>query len=231
MFANVSVPNGPRIQIVSTWSREENVRPASHQALQEVPLQSPVALTGRVAKLVEGKIEDGPTGSLGSGFAVELCPDSRSKAQVASFPDNVREIEITLQDVQVLNPFPESIRISHGVQFGPESRHLQIKFSQNLQLRLEFRDYVNRRTRHFLGEIDFREYETPVLFKLTPEGAREFIVPTRRSGCAYALAQSPQQYKQLLMASGVSRYYQFARCFRDEDLRADRQPEFTQVRS
>ncbi|CAR28917.1 ZYRO0F14938p [Zygosaccharomyces rouxii] len=117
--------------------------------------------------------------------------------------------------------------------YPPEYRYLQLrlpKFQQFLQTRYQ----LSKALRQKFDELGFTEIETPILFKSTPEGAREFLVPTRRTTTDeeptfYALPQSPQQYKQLLMASGINRYFQVAKCFRDEDLRADRQPEFTQL--
>jgi aspartyl-tRNA synthetase len=150
-------------------------------------------------------------------------------AAAAAAAQTVPNIEIRLDKLQCLNEFPKHIIAKADTRFAPAQRHLQLRTDGSLRDALAFRAAAAGACRRVLERRGFCEVETPLLFRSTPEGAREFLVPTRQRGLAYALPQSPQQYKQILMASGIARYYQFARCFRDEDLRADRQPEFTQV--
>ena len=144
-------------------------------------------------------------------------------------------IEIHASDLQIHNvsktpPFPMDDSADRvGEELKMTYRYLDLRRKSNLDM-LRLRHKTNQSIRNFLDSVNFTEVETPMLFKSTPEGAREFLVPSRmNAGCFYALPQSPQQYKQMLMVAGVEKYYQLARCFRDEDLRADRQPEFTQL--
>ncbi|PSR87405.1 aspartyl-tRNA synthetase [Coniella lustricola] len=207
-FVDLLVDGGPSFQFKSSWDEAGSPEHEVHQLLKTLPAWSPVALTG--------SIETSSTASAGAVFG-------------PSFPQDRDDYKVTLQSAQLLNPFPRDIIVSDGALFPPKLRHLQLRFDKLLQERLKFRDQLTAKAQDYLREVGFLHVETPVLFKSTPEGAREFLVPTRRSEYAYALPQSPQQYKQILMASGVRNYFQFARCFRDEDLRADRQPEFTQL--
>lgn len=140
-----------------------------------------------------------------------------------------RRFDMEFESIQYLNQFPKDIIVSSDAVFPPKERHLQLRFHAKLRESLRFRAFLKKSLSQTMNALGYLDVETPTLFKSTPEGAREFLVPTRRAGYAYALPQSPQQYKQVLMASGLAGYYQFARCYRDEDHRADRQPEFTQM--
>ncbi len=144
------------------------------------------------------------------------------------------EIEIKITDVQILNhaltpPFTIEDETDGGDELRMKYRYLDLRRNV-VRKNLELRHRLALETRNYLDKLKFIEVETPVLIKSTPEGARDFVVPSRmHQGQFYALPQSPQTFKQLLMVSGFDRYYQIVKCFRDEDLRADRQPEFTQI--
>ncbi|PWJ40984.1 aspartate--tRNA ligase [Sediminitomix flava] len=144
------------------------------------------------------------------------------------------EIEIRLEELSILNesltpPFKIEDETDGGEDLRMRYRYLDIR-RNDVREKLVLRHKVAQAVRSYLSEQEFIEVETPVLIKSTPEGARDFLVPSRMNeGQFYALPQSPQTFKQLLMVGGMDRYFQIVKCFRDEDLRADRQPEFTQI--
>ncbi len=158
---------------------------------------------------------------------VRMRPESQWNESMAS-----GKVEVVADKVELLNasaPMPLLMTEEDGEEIRLKYRYLDLR-RPRMQDNLRTRARMNRAIRNSLDDKGFTEMETPILTKATPEGARDYLVPSRvQEGKFYALPQSPQLFKQLLMISGMDRYYQIARCFRDEDLRADRQPEFTQL--
>src|SRR3954453_21189580 len=170
---------------------------------------------------------------LGREFVLQVTGNVHERSNKnANLPTG--EIELLVSTFSILNksavpPFTIQDDTDGGDDLRMRYRYLDLRrgiVKRNLELRYA----VNRAARNYLHENGFMDIETPFLIKSTPEGARDFVVPSRmNAGQFYALPQSPQTFKQLLMISGYDRYYQIVKCFRDEDLRADRQPEFTQI--
>ena len=167
---------------------------------------------------VTGRVRMRPDGTKNEKIDTGLIEILVNQIEVLN---NADILPFTIDDPEVAAKVNEELRLKH--------RYLDLRRPEMIY-NMRLRSKVATATRVFMEEQGFLEIETPTLFKSTPEGAREFLVPSRlHPGQFYALPQSPQQYKQILMCSGVDKYFQLARCYRDEDLRADRQPEFTQV--
>jgi aspartyl-tRNA synthetase len=170
---------------------------------------------------------------LGREFVVQITGEVRERS--AKNPNRpTGDIEIVAKSLQVLNaskipPFTITDNTDGGDDLRMKYRYLDIR-RQPVQSKIMFRSKLGLETRKYMFSKDFMEIETPFLIKSTPEGARDFVVPSRLNpGQFYALPQSPQTFKQILMVAGMDKYFQIVKCFRDEDLRADRQPEFTQI--
>lgn len=185
---------------------DPSVNPQVHEVLSKIKPEFVIQAEGKITKRPDDTIND----KLKTG-RIEMYP---SKVTVLS---TAQTLPFVLDDDNV----SEDIRLKY--------RYLDLRREKMLN-NFKLRHKIVTAIRNYLNSIDFMEVETPILIKATPEGARDYLVPSRiHDGKFYALPQSPQIFKQLLMVSGFEKYYQIAKCFRDEDLRADRQPEFTQV--
>src|SRR5436190_10299165 len=194
-----------RYGITQLFLEERKSDPKLLEAARKIGRENVVKVTGQVAERLS-KNDKIPTGA----------------------------IEIKVEKIEVLNvsktpPFTIEDATDGGDDLRMKYRYLDLRRTV-VRESLQLRHKMAQQTRVYLDSLNFIEVETPVLIKSTPEGARDFVVPSRMNpGEFYALPQSPQTFKQLLMVSGFDRYYQIVKCFRDEDLRADRQPEFTQI--
>jgi len=170
---------------------------------------------------------------LGREFVIQakgkVIERSSKNANIPTGEIEIEVTEFTILNASIVPPFTIQDDTDGGDDIRMKYRFLDLRRNA-VKKNIELRYSVNRATRNYLHEKGFMDIETPFLIKSTPEGARDFVVPSRMNpGEFYALPQSPQTFKQLLMVSGYDRYYQIVKCFRDEDLRADRQPEFTQI--
>jgi aspartyl-tRNA synthetase len=170
---------------------------------------------------------------LGREFVIQVkgivAERSNKNANLPTGDIEIKVLSFTILNRSVTPPFTIQDDTDGGDDLRMKFRYLDLRRNA-VKKNLELRYAVNRAARNYLHEQNFMDVETPFLIKSTPEGARDFVVPSRmNAGQFYALPQSPQTFKQLLMVSGYDRYYQVVKCFRDEDLRADRQPEFTQI--
>ena len=182
------------------------INPEVHKIMEKVRTEFVITVKGKITKRPP-----------------ETYNEKYATGQVEMYPEH---LEI-LSDCKVLPFVLEDENVSEDVRL--KYRYLDLRREKMLH-NLQTRHNICQAARKYLNDLDFLEVETPVLIKTTPEGARDYLVPSRvQEGKFYALPQSPQIYKQLLMVGGIERYYQIAKCFRDEDLRADRQPEFTQI--
>src|SRR5580693_3589018 len=206
------------IDIRDREGRTQTVFDPSHHYLNKEQVEKAATLRSECVVSIIGEVHQRPAGT-----------------NNAKIPTG--EIEVGVTGLEVLNmaevlPFPvDDPEIANKVneELRLQYRYLDLRRPE-MARNLKVRSKVAIATRSYMDEQGFLEVETPTLFKSTPEGAREFLVPNRReAGTFYALPQSPQQFKQILMVGGIEKYFQLARCYRDEDLRADRQPEFTQI--
>ena len=194
--------------------------------------------SGIVQVVARDEVLTGAAHDLRSEYVVKVVGEVTARAERNVNPDlPTGEVEVVASRIEVLNasaplPFQVDERVTVGEEARLKHRYLDLRRpgAQSAGHAIRLRSKVNAAARRVLGERDFVEIETPTLTRSTPEGARDFLVPARLApGSWYALPQSPQLFKQLLMVAGMERYYQIARCYRDEDFRADRQPEFTQL--